>query len=103
MALALGIWDVTGLAEIMTARQFREWAEYYALEPFGQERVDLGHAIVASTMANLWTSKRHAPADFMPTFGETKPRRRQQTQQEAHEAFKRFMMAHNARMASGDR
>lgn len=59
------------LAQISSA-ELSEWAAYYRLEPFGDERADLRAGIVASTVANTaQTRKRKAfkPADFMPKFG----------------------------------
>lgn len=45
---------------------------YYGVEPWGEERADLRMGILASTMANLWSSKTSRPSkpkDFMPDFG----------------------------------
>ncbi len=56
----------------MSAREFREWQEFYKLEPFGEERADLRAAIVAATMANIWRDKSAEPVEvsaFMPKFG----------------------------------
>lgn len=46
------------------------------LEPFGAEVDFLGHAITASTVANVNREKgkkAYEPKDFIPTFGEKKP------------------------------
>jgi len=56
----------------ISSRELSEWAVYYDLEPFGEERADLRAGTVAATMAN--TSRRkgrrpYKPADFMPRFG----------------------------------
>lgn len=49
-----------------------EWAAYYKLEPFGEERGDLRSAIIAATVANANRDpKKSKPAkveDFMPKF-----------------------------------
>jgi hypothetical protein len=59
-----------------TIREREEWAAYFALEPFGEERADLRSAIVASTVANA-NRGRKTPAfkasDFMPKFTRPKP------------------------------
>ena len=98
LALHLGVWDVDGMLQSMTATQLRDWAEYAEVEPFGAVRADLGHAIVASTVANVWAAKgkRYAPKDFMPEFGAPAPRR--QTVAQMHDTFRQFAAAHNARL-----
>lgn len=62
----------------MSSHEFAEWIAYNRLEPFGHERHDLGHAIVASTIANVnRDSKQKAdpfePSDFLPVFEEQDP------------------------------
>ena len=66
---------VAELQRRMSSREFTEWAVYYELEPFGEERADLRAGIVASTVANTARDpkKRHKafePKEFMPQFGE---------------------------------
>ena len=74
--------------------------DYYAMEPWGEQRADLRAGIVASTMANLWRSKGEPskPSDFMPEFGDVKPKPRQ-TPEEMAAIFASFAAAHNARLA----
>lgn len=83
-AALMKIWDVEGLAESMSYRQFVKWGEYYNTEPFGEERADLRMGILASTLVNIQmpkNSRRTKPADFMPVFTERKKRRRQTWQE----------------------
>lgn len=59
------------LQQRMSSREFTEWAAYYSLSPFGDERGDLQAGIVASTIANALRtekSKHFRPGDFMPVF-----------------------------------
>jgi hypothetical protein len=53
----------------MSARQFSEWATFYAQDPWGDFRADLRNGIMVSTLANI-NRKKDAPAftpqDFMP-------------------------------------
>lgn len=54
-----------------TLEQLYEWFDYFALEPFGEERADLRAGIIAATMANAWRgkgSRTYKPQDFMPRF-----------------------------------
>ena len=58
----------------MSSREFAEWAAFYRLEPFGEERADLRAGIVAATMANTvrdpkQRSKPFTPQEFMPLVG----------------------------------
>ena len=79
LALAFGTWNVAELLEQMPCTMMDMWMAYYEVEPFGQDRGDIGSAIVASTMANAWRgkgSRSFRPSDFLPTFG---PRKEQST------------------------
>lgn len=63
----------------ISSRELTEWAAYFLLEPFGEERADLRAAIIASVVANTARDpkrRRRAfkPEEFMPRFG-----RQQQT------------------------
>lgn len=56
----------------MSSREFAEWAAYYALEPWGEERADVRSAMICKVLADLNTPKdqpRHPLEDFMPKFG----------------------------------
>lgn len=54
----------------MSSREFAEWTAYYRIEPFGQDRVDIPGAIIASTLANVFRGEHEpfSPSDFMPSF-----------------------------------
>lgn len=56
----------------MSMAQLREWAEYDALEPFGERREDLRAGIVAAAIMNVNRSKKSdkvwAPQDFILEF-----------------------------------
>lgn len=71
LALAMGRVDVDAMLDELTWPQLREWMAYYEIDPWGGSRADLGAAIVASTMANIWgrKSKTYRVSDFLPTFG----------------------------------
>jgi len=61
------------------SQELSEWRAFYNLEPFGANAEFLGHAITASTFANIHRGKRKKPfttEDFMPKF-----ERKQQTNQ----------------------
>ena len=62
---------VAELLRRISSAELSEWAAYYALEPFGEERADLRSGIVAATVANASRSEKqqpYSPADFMPQF-----------------------------------
>ena len=55
----------------MSSYEFAEWMAYAQIEPFGQDRGDIGSAIVAATIANVNRSEKQqpfSPQDFMPNF-----------------------------------
>lgn len=52
-----------------------EWAEYYQLDPFGEERADLRNAILCLFIADVIGTKKRGGGkfkieDFMPKFNE---------------------------------
>jgi len=59
------------LLEHTSSRELTEWMLFYELEPFGTDINFMGHAITASTIANV-NRKKHGkayePKDFMPKF-----------------------------------
>ena len=62
--------------ERMPDRVFREWADYYVKEPFGEERADIRMAILATATVNVHMGKkgkRAKLADFLPEFGPPEP------------------------------
>lgn len=55
----------------MSSSELTEWMAFSKLEPFGSEVGFVGHAIVASTVANSRRQKgqkAYTIADFMPSF-----------------------------------
>ena len=55
------------------SRELSQWMAFYELEPFGSEAFYLGHAITASTIANVNKKKGTkpiSPVDMMPKFKE---------------------------------
>jgi hypothetical protein len=54
--LALGA-TVEELQARMTAREFTDWAHYYALEPWGQERDNWHAAVIASAVVRAMGGK----------------------------------------------
>jgi hypothetical protein len=70
LALALGC-PVAELSRRLTSAELTEWAAYYNLDPWGEDRADLRAGIVAATIANRMRSKgekTRKPVDFMPKF-----------------------------------
>ena len=67
---------VTELLERISSRELSEWMAFSQLEPFGADASYLGHAITASTVANVNRAKgqkAYSADDFMPRFEEKKP------------------------------
>ena len=55
----------------ISSKELTEWMAFYRKEPFGSEARYIGHAITASTIANVNLAKgkkAHSPEDFMPDF-----------------------------------
>jgi len=66
---------VSELLGRISSRELTEWMAFSQLEPFGSEAGFLGHAVTASTVANVNRAKgqkEFTPTDFMPEFGEKK-------------------------------
>ncbi len=67
MALALGR-TVSELETSLGSSELTEWLAYYKLEPFGQERDNWHHGILASMYANVHKAAgkpSSKPADFI--------------------------------------
>ena len=80
---------VRELSERVTHAEYIGWWAYHLHHPL-HDRGDLHAGIVASTIANVYSSKQYAPADFMP--GGWKPR---QTPAEMSQVFRTYVAAHN--------
>jgi len=55
----------------VSSYELSEWMAFSTLEPFGADAENLGHAITASTVANVNRGKNDKPykvEDFMPKF-----------------------------------
>ena len=64
------------LLERISSREITEWMAFSQLEPFGAEAGYVGHAITASTVANVnreKSKKAYEVSDFMPTMGKKEP------------------------------
>lgn len=62
----------------MSWREYLEWSEYYAVEPWGEDRADLRAGIVSSVIANTNRDpkrrpKPFEPVDFMPYYEKPTP------------------------------
>jgi len=73
LALALGHANPDAMLACMPFRIYREWHDYYQVEPFGEKRADFRSAIVAATVANAMGRAKGKPAfrldQFIPKFG----------------------------------
>jgi len=59
------------MLERISSRELTGWIAFSQLEPFGSEMESLGHAITASTVANVNRGKGQKPykvEEFMPKF-----------------------------------
>lgn len=65
---------VAELLARVSSKEITEWMLFFELEPFGAEAEFLGHAITASTIANVNRGKGRARKveDFMPKFSRQK-------------------------------
>lgn len=62
---------VSELLKRISSREITEWMAFSQLEPFGSKAGYLGHAITASTVANVNRAKgqkAYTAEDFMPAF-----------------------------------
>lgn len=62
---------VAEMLERISSRELTGWIAFSQLEPFGSEAGNFGHAITASTVANVNRGKGQKPykvEDFMPIF-----------------------------------
>jgi hypothetical protein len=92
------------LAE-MSQRQFLEWMEYYALEPFGARQEDLRAGILGSILINGNPHRRSSartvkPQDLFPSLKDTALK--VQSYEEMIDAAKRFAMCYQGQVAIPD-
>src|SRR5512146_862251 len=69
---------VAELEVTMSYRELQDWADYYALEPWGERRADLRNGILCSLTANMNRDKKKKPepfkaTDFMPFESDESP------------------------------
>jgi hypothetical protein len=90
LALALGAAHPDYLLPYLTSRQFRDWMDFYELEPWGSEMEFTRSGIVASTIANCHRDSRKLafkPKDFMPQFGKPPGQTMEETKAKMNEAM----------------
>ena len=84
----------------MSAAEFVGGCEFYAMEPWGEERADLRAGIVAATMANCHAGKRgkaFEARDFMPQFGGKRRGSEPMTAEQMKSKMKMFAAMQNVR------
>ena len=72
--MALGMTRAEMLSK-MDSAELSEWIAFAGLEPFGTSIDFLGHAITASTLANINRkkgTKAYKPSEFVPKFDKRK-------------------------------
>jgi hypothetical protein len=84
----------------MSQRQFAEWVEFFALEPFGPRQEDLRAGVLGSILINGnphrgKNPKRVKPEDFFPSL---KGPLRVQPMDEMIEAAKRFALCYQGQV-----
>lgn len=91
---------VAELGSRMSHREFREWVEFYRIDPFGPERADFMLAQLCALIANVnrprRSSRRFRIADFMPRFHESQ--RPRQSLGEMVGKLRAIATTHNARL-----
>ena len=94
---------VSELVKRMTWREFRYWAAYYKLEPWGAERADLAIAGLRQQLAGMLSDKaRHIPIQaYMVSSGEVP--RGTMTDEAMRKEFVRGAKEWNAMLSSGAR
>ena len=80
--------------ESIPIRTFTEWAEYFQLEPWGDEVTNHQLAELCAIVAQFAGCKGAKAKDFMPTFKTAKPKRK--SNEELHAVFASYVEAHNA-------
>lgn len=102
LAKELGEVDVDKMLESISLDLFYRWMEYFAVEPFGEERADVRAAVVAHRacciMANVYRTEHSVRIlldDFMPKFGSRARSSRRQSVGEMKTRLHTFAQAHN--------
>lgn len=79
LALAVGVWDVQGMLERMSATQWGNWLLYFEHEPYGGRTEDVRVARLMALLANInrdpkKRSKPFEPREFVPFEVATPPK-----------------------------
>ena len=59
---------VRRLQDEISSEEFAWYMAYDRIDPFGNERADLGVGIICQTLAGVNGVKKTKPSDFMPDF-----------------------------------
>lgn len=81
---------------LVTSREFQEWQEAYAIEPWGDDWLQAG--TIAATMVNLWTKAKVKPEKFIPSVKSS----RKKTAAQMETEMMHFARLHNATIAAKD-
>lgn len=69
LCLALGYPTPESLLSVIDSRQISEWMAFYEIEPFGYDRLEYGHAIVAREVRRCMGGGDEPVEAFLPKFG----------------------------------
>lgn len=81
----MGEINVDAMLRRITAKQFRAWAHYDQLEPFGEIRADYRTASIVQMIANVNRGKKQKPytlQEMLLKFEEAEPKRKQSPQEQ---------------------
>jgi hypothetical protein len=87
---------VDALARSVTAKQFIEVMAFAELEPFGELRADYRAASIRETVFNMAvsTKDRKPLDDFLLHFGDSSPKKKQQSPDQMAAMIKAWALAH---------
>lgn len=71
---------VEELSKRLSAREYAHWVQHYAEHPTDGDRIVFQIAVLCALVANAFRgkgSRRARPKDFLPRYGETKPKTRE--------------------------
>ena len=78
--------------QIIDAREFQEWQEYYKLEPFGDDWLQAGTIAATAVNSNPFVKRSVKPERFIPKAKASK------TPAEIEAQMNAWARAHNARI-----
>ncbi len=70
----VGTWDVDAMLADMPAKVYAEWEYFFQLEPFGALVEELRVGQQCALLANINSTKRFKPEDFLTTVTYNKPK-----------------------------